>query len=167
MREGKVLIVYHSYGGNTQAVAELLGEKLSSSGYKVKFMKAKDLNRSKNYEKLFDCEMLILGSNTWGDGEMPEPMWKIIREIEKEENKDRLIDTVTGVFGTGESGYAKYCASVEIMRDIIHPISNFAVTIKIEQMYSKRDIKRIDQFVNLIDTRYITRGGILPNEEAK
>lgn len=166
--KGRALIVYHSYGGNTSALADLIKENLLEEGYEVKITKAKDLNRSKNYEKLFEYDMLILGSNTWGDGEMPEPMWKVIREIQKEENEGRLLNTITGVFGTGESSYVNYCASVEIMRDIIRSISNLAVTLKIEQLYSVRDIERIMKFTNLLETRYaVSKGEIDSYEKAE
>lgn len=168
MSEGRALIVYHSYGGNTTSLAELVKEKLENEGYKVKMMKTKDLNRSKNYEELFNYDMLILGSNTWGDGELPEPMAKVMREIEKDENKGRLNDIVTGVFGTGETGYANYCAAVEIMRDVIRDISNLAVTIKVEQLYSKSDVARIEKFISLVSDRYnLARSENIIIEEAQ
>lgn len=166
MTKGNALIVYHSYGGNTQALAEEIEYNLKELGYSVKMLRTKELNRNKNYEELFNYDVLLLGSNTWGDGEMPEPMCKVIREIEKEDNVGRLKNKVTGVFGTGETGYANYCESVNILRDVMYPISDLAVTLKVEQLYSRNDLNRISKFAELVNNRHaLLKGEIDINEK--
>lgn len=147
------LIVYHSYGGNTQLLAELIEEKLKLKGYNMRLMSTKEMDRKKLYEELYNYDFLLLGSNTWGDGELPTPMVKVLNNILEDCNEGRLDNIITAVFGTGETGYRYYCNSVNIMRDILKDRSELSVTIKVEQLYSLADINRVEKFVDLIENR--------------
>lgn len=148
------LVLYHSYGGNTKLLAEYVMNLLNDKGYKVTFMSSKECIKNNLYNKVLEYDVVMFGSNTWGDGELPSPMYKILDNILKEENEERLSEIVTGVFGTGETGYVNYCEAVNIMAKAFNGYTNLAVTLKVEQLYSRNDVSRITKFVELTDIRY-------------
>jgi flavodoxin I len=57
-------LVYHSSGGNTKALAEII-TALLGKGVEVFQMKDFDILELENYDGL------VVGSYTWGDGDLP------------------------------------------------------------------------------------------------
>lgn len=153
----KALIVYHSYGGNTKELAQEIAHKLlaQSTITTVDSCHVKELNRAKNYEKVLDYDILILGSNTWGDGDLPKPMAKLCDYLNNEELDDILALKYTAVFGTGETGYAHYCESVNQLAALLNGRSKLIVSLKVEQIYGSSDMPRIDAFARKINDRIV------------
>ncbi|MGG3943249.1 flavodoxin domain-containing protein [Peribacillus psychrosaccharolyticus] len=132
-----IAIVYHSAGGNTKAIAEAIASFLPDSQlYRVSEVDSSALSA-------FDG--LIVGTYTWGNGELPAKMVAFYRELETLD----LTQTVTAVFGTGETNYQHFCGAVDIFRDMLFAKSRLAVTLKIEQMYQETDYVKINRFASL------------------
>ncbi|KZR57540.1 hypothetical protein A3781_19810 [Bacillus badius] len=92
---------------------------------------------------------LILGTYTWGDGDLPARVDNFLLNLKQ-------VDTshlVTAVFGTGETNYREFCGGVDILRDYLKDTSNLAVTLKVEQLYQDTDLPRIDKFCELFNKR--------------
>lgn len=132
-----IAIVYHSAGGNTKAIAEAIATILPDSQlYRVSEVDIRTL-------PAFDG--LIVGTYTWGNGELPAKMAAFYHELEELD----LTQTVTAVFGTGETNYKHFCGAVDIFRDMLFMKSCLAVTLKIEQMYQDTDYEKIKRFASL------------------
>ena len=68
---GKVLLVYASMSGNTEAMADLIEKGLLEGGAEVDRHEAMDVDAA-----LFnDYQHMIFGAYTWGDGELPDEFW--------------------------------------------------------------------------------------------
>ena len=133
----KVAIVYHSAGGNTKALAEALASLLPAAG----------LYRTNEFDlcTLPDYDALIVGTYTWGNGELPAKSAALYKELEQLP----IAHLKTGVFGTGETNYNHFCGAVDHFRDMLFARSQLLVTLKIEQMYQESDLPRLQKFASL------------------
>lgn len=133
----KVAIVYHSAGGNTKALAEAIASLLPES----------ELYRMNEFDlrTLPDYEALIIGTYTWGNGELPAKSAALYKELEQLP----IAHLKTGVFGTGETNYNHFCGAVDHFRDMLFAQSQLLVTLKIEQMYQESDLSRLKKFASL------------------
>lgn len=141
-RNYKVVIVYASGTGNTKKIAELIEMYMKEENLQV------DMHPIEEYDlkTLTEYDSIVLGTYTWGDGEIPYEMELIYDEIEDLELKDK----VTAVFGSGDTCYPKFCGAVNEFRDMLYHNTNLAVTLKIEIKPQERDKPRCKLFVDKI-----------------
>lgn len=143
-----IAIVYHSAGGNTKSLAEAIHSYLPDAKlYRVSEFEIDSVNK-------IDC--LLVGTYTWGDGDLPAKMSKFYNEIEQED----LSHLTTGVFGTGETNYKWYCEGVNIFRNMLYAKSKLVATIKIEQAYQESDLERIEKFCGIIKSNIKIKGDL-------
>ncbi|MBA9025356.1 flavodoxin domain-containing protein [Peribacillus huizhouensis] len=133
----KTAIVYHSAGGNTKALAEAIYSFLPEA----KLFRVKDFDLS----TISQYEGLLVGTYTWGDGDLPAKIIPLYEELEIAQ----VSQLVTGVFGTGETNYNHFCGAVNRFRDMLFANTQLAVTLKIEQMYQESDLSRIKKFTEI------------------
>ncbi|MFJ5622581.1 flavodoxin domain-containing protein [Peribacillus loiseleuriae] len=133
----KTAIVYHSAGGNTKSLAEAIFSFLPEA--KLFGIKDFDLSTISQYEGL------LVGTYTWGDGDLPAKIIPLYEEMEVAQ----VPHLVTGVFGTGETNYNHFCGAVNRFRDMLFANTQLAVTLKIEQMYQDSDLYRIKKFTEI------------------
>ncbi|WP_028393293.1 flavodoxin domain-containing protein [Bacillus cihuensis] len=133
----KTAIVYHSAGGNTKALAEAIYSFLPEA----KLFRVKDFDLS----TISQYEGLLVGTYTWGDGDLPAKISPLYEELEIAQ----VSQLVTGVFGTGETNYNHFCGAVNRFRDMLFANTQLAVTLKIEQMYQESDLSRIKKFTEI------------------
>ena len=133
----KTAIVHHSAGGNTKALAEVLAS----------FLPEAELFRVLEFDicTVHEYDSLIVGTYTWGNGELPARMSTFYSELEQM----RISHLKTGVFGTGETNYNHFCGAVDQFRDMLFANSQLVATLKIEQMYQEADLPRIRKFASL------------------
>ncbi len=133
----KIAIVYHSAGGNTKALADMIASYLPEAS----------LFKVTNFDPttLSSYTGLLVGTYTWGDGELPAKMIPFYKELEAH----TISHLVTGVFGTGETNYHHFCGAVNQFRDMLYVHSSLAVTLKIEQMFQASDVPRIQKFTTI------------------
>lgn len=133
----KTAIVYHSAGGNTKALAEILASLLPEA----------TLFRVSEFDTsvLHEYDSLIVGTYTWGNGELPAKMSTFYSELEQTSTSHLK----TGVFGTGETNYNHFCGAIDQFRDMLYANSQLVATLKIEQMYQEADLPRINKFASL------------------
>lgn len=132
----RIAIVYHSAGGNTKALAEAIGSLLPDA--ELYRMSEFDLRTLPNYDAL------IVGTYTWGNGELPAKSAAFYEELEQLP----IASLKTGVFGTGETNYNHFCGAVDHFRDMLFAKSQLLVTLKIEQMYQDSDLSRLQKFTS-------------------
>ncbi|MGE6377501.1 flavodoxin domain-containing protein [Peribacillus muralis] len=132
----RIAIVYHSAGGNTKALAEAIASQLPEA----------EIYRMSEFDirTLPDYDALIVGTYTWGNGELPAKSAALYEELEQLP----IASLKTGVFGTGETNYNHFCGAVDHFRDMLFAKSQLLVTLKIEQMYQDSDLSRLQKFAS-------------------
>ena len=136
----KVAIVYSSKTGNTEEVVYLirklfLKEKIDVTLYRIEELQIKDI---------INYEAVVIGTYTWGNGEIPHEMMGLYHAFETMDVK-RIL---TGIVGTGDSGYPKFCGAVDEFRDMLYVHTTLIVTLKIEVNLQMYDIDRCRKFVS-------------------
>lgn len=136
----KILMVYCSMTGNTETIAGLVEEGITESGFDVV---RKDVLEVDAHE-INDYETVILGSYTWGDGEIPDEFLDFYDEI--------LGLDFTGkkfaVFGSGDTSYDNFCGAVDIIEKMIEENGGIIVleSLKVEQYPDENDEERCKEF---------------------
>ncbi|QOR67871.1 flavodoxin domain-containing protein [Cytobacillus suaedae] len=136
----KIAIIYTSSTGNTAEVAHTIHSLIGGELFKVNTF---------NLSELAMYDAILVGSYTWGNGEIPREMTSLYEAFSRQE----LQHVVTGVFGTGDRFYPKFCGAVDLFRDKLALHTSLAVTLKVEQMPQNEDIEKCRTFVNRILTR--------------
>jgi len=136
----KVAIVYSSVTGNTEEVATLIHSIIGGELFPINQFPLSDL-------ATYDA--VLIGTYTWGSGEVPSEMISLYEAFEKQ-NVEHVI---TGVFGTGDSFYPHFCGAVDLFRDMLCVHTNLAVTLKIEQRHQRGDLLKCKQFTERIIAR--------------
>lgn len=138
----KLAIVYSSKTGNTEEVVQLIRQlflmnKVDVTLYRIEEFQIIDL---------INYEAVVIGTYTWGNGEIPQEMMELYHAFETQDVKKVL----TGVVGTGDSGYPKYCGAVDEFKDMLSVQTNLMVTLKIELTLQMSDIVKCQRFVNIL-----------------
>lgn len=102
-------IFYASSTGNTEEIANKINEKLD--GFKLIDI-AND-----GVEKMNDCESLIIGVSTWGEGDLQDDWEDCLPDIQAIDFKDKTV----ALFGLGDQdGYPdEFCNALGIMYEEI------------------------------------------------
>jgi len=137
----KVAIIYSSKTGNTEEVVHLiwklfLVEQIDVTLYRIEEFQIRDL---------INYEAVVIGTYTWGNGEIPQEMMELYRAFETMDVKR----TMTGIVGTGDSGYPKFCGAVDEFRDMLYVHTKLIVTLKIEVNLQMKDNDRCRKFVGI------------------
>lgn len=107
----KVIVVYGSMTGNTEALSKPVEEGLKAPGIDVLVKNADEASP----KELKDYDGIILGCPTWGDGELQDDFVPFEEGMEK----IKLEGKKAAVFGPGDSeGYPDtFCAAVDILEE--------------------------------------------------
>lgn len=104
---GKYVVVYSSLSGNTEDIADLIAEGIKSTGHEVIVKDAMDCNAS----ILTEYDAFCIGAYTWGDGELPDEFLDFYEEMD-----DIDLTGISAVtFGSGDTTYEQFCASVDLL----------------------------------------------------
>jgi flavodoxin I len=141
----KVAIIYTSVTGNTKELAEEL--------YRIFFHHSVTITIHRIGEfpvsQIHQYDAIVIGTYTWGNGTIPEEMWRLYQELESLERKDMI----TAVFGTGDTCYPKYCGAVDLFRDMLYVQTNLAATLKVELTPQSQDLYRCHKLVESVMMR--------------
>ncbi|SMQ79794.1 flavodoxin I [Bacillus sp. OV166] len=148
----KIAIVYSSKTGNTEELAQLifhlfLKKNVMVSLFRIEQFRVRDLSQ---------FEAVVIGTYTWGNGEIPQEMMELYRAFETQDVKKVL----TGVIGTGDSGYPKFCGAVDEFKDMLYVHTNLSATLKIEVSLQMKDIDRCSRFVTIFLDQLSRKQGI-------
>jgi flavodoxin I len=148
----KIAIVYSSKTGNTEELAQrifhlFLKKNVMASLFRIEQFRVRDLSQ---------FEAVVIGTYTWGNGEIPQEMMELYRAFETQDVKKVL----TGVIGTGDSDYPKFCGAVNQFKDMLYIQTNLIVTLKIELTLQMKDLERCKRFVKIfLDHLSSKKGG--------
>jgi len=138
----KIAIVYSSRTGNTEELVNRLYELFLPHFGKVEFVQVDQFPLS----RLTEYDAVVIGTYTWGKGEIPTEMLSLYEAFENQEVKHIL----TGVVGTGDRFYPKFCGAVDEFRDMLYVQTDLVVTLKIELSPQWSDRERCTKFVELL-----------------
>ena len=108
----KIGIFYGSTTGNTQTVAEKINKELAG-----KEVNTIDVSSS-NAGELKDYDLLILGSSTWGIGDLQDDWESFINELKSSEIEEKNV----AIFGCGDSGMYpdSFCDAIGTIYTIVN-----------------------------------------------
>jgi flavodoxin I len=137
----KIAIVYTSVTGNTQELAEIIYQiSLGQAAFadvelfRIEAFPVADLRH---------YDVVMIGTYTWGNGEIPIEMRRLYDAFEMLGRKEMI----TAVFGTGDSFYPNYCGAVDLFRDMLYVHTNLSATLKVELAPQQLDVQRCQQLV--------------------
>ncbi|HSP21208.1 MAG TPA: flavodoxin domain-containing protein [Planococcus sp. (in: firmicutes)] len=152
----RVAIVYASATGNTKAVAEILQHICRREWVSVSIFAINDFPLA----ELSRYDVVIVGTYTWGSGEIPKELRGLFAAFENLGNKS----LVTAVFGTGDSCYAEFCGAVDRFRDMLFVHTDLAATLKIELLPQPADYARCQKLITAISRKISERIAFLPDK---
>ena len=107
----KVIVVYGSTTGNTEALAKAVVSGLEEGGLEVRMKNVSEAEAN----ELTDYDVIVLGCSTWGEGELQDDF---IDFYEKMKNLS-LSGKKAAVFGPGdkESYPDTFCKAVDLLEE--------------------------------------------------
>lgn len=141
----RTAIVYTSATGHTARLAEMVEAALGAEGIEAELFTAAEFP----LHELSRYDILLVGTYTWGSGEIPQQLYGLYKALEKA--PPRLV---TGVFGTGDRCFANYCGAVDLFRDMLYARSELAATLKVEQMPAPQDAMRCRKLAASVLAKY-------------
>jgi flavodoxin I len=148
----RVAIVYTSITGNTEETAKIINHYMRRYTSECYVYQVEHFP----YYELGSFDVMIIGTYTWGNGEIPHEMLRLYRAIENSPTNG----IVTGVFGTGDQCYPNFCGAVDEFRDMLYVHSKLAATLKIELMPQRIDEPRFERFAQVVTERVNSQKGI-------
>ncbi|MGJ7922050.1 flavodoxin [Neobacillus sp. LXY-4] len=104
-----VILVFASMTGNTEEMAQLIGKGVEETGVNLTI---RELPAAEPKE-LEDFDGIILGSYTYGDGELADEFLDYYEEMDGL----NLNGKIAAVFGSGDTAYDQFCVAVNILSD--------------------------------------------------
>lgn len=135
-----VLLVYATMSGNTEEIAELIEKGLVSEGLTVDKVEADETSP----EMINSYDNFLLGSFTWGDGDLPEESMDLYDDLEEAD----LTGKSFAVFGSGDSSYAIFCGAVDELETVVKEQGGELVLdgLKIEDYPEGEDVDRTIEY---------------------
>ena len=142
----KIAFVYTSKTGNTEELVFYIRDLFLENNITVDLFRVEDFP----IQDLTSFDAIIIGTYTWGDGEIPVEMTALYRTFESED----VGHIVTGAVGTGDSFYPQFCGAIDAFRDMLYVHSRLAATLKIEVALQTKDLERCRRFVDIIWNKF-------------
>lgn len=140
----KAALIYSSITGNTLEIVKRL-EAYLSSDLLLEVISIENFKLA----TLTDYDLIIIGTYSWGDGEIPLEMEPLYEAFERADTKH----IKTAVFGTGDSFYPHFCGAVNEFRDMLYVQTTLLATLKIELSPQPSDEERIRKFATILLTK--------------
>ena len=139
----KILMVGFSKTGNTYMFMDYL-KQFNNDIEEYRFNIKEDVDID-----IFPYDLIIVGTNTWGDGKIPFNCKQFVIDNALKYQKDWIV------FGTGNSIFAHFCGAVDGISKILKDTdNNILYTFKYEQRFIEEDLDAEDKKIvdNIIDT---------------
>ena len=139
-------IVYTSKTGHTEELVQFIRDLFLEKKIEVRLIRVEQFL----LQDLSGFDAVIIGTYTWGAGDIPSEMLALYRAFETAD----VRHVVTGVVGTGDSFYPKFCGAVDAFRDMLYVHSRLAVTLKVEVSLQTNDLERCRRFVDIFGEKF-------------
>jgi len=128
----KTIIVFASMTGNTEWIADSIANELRRNGDHVEIKDAFDAYA----EELTSYDRILVGSYTWGDGDLPDEMLGFFEDLQKTD----LTGKLAAAFGSGDSFYDSFAGAVDLLEETLKEQGCEIVTkgLKVDQESEER-----------------------------
>lgn len=142
-----VKIVYASMTGNTEEIADIVGNKFQELGHTVEVDECTTVDAS-DFE---DADVTIVASYTYGDGDLPDEIVDFYEDLADLDLSGKLY----GVVGSGDTFYDHFCQSVIDfeMQFERTGATRGAECVKVDLAVENEDIERLEEFVETISSK--------------
>lgn len=144
----KATIVYASWTGNSEEIAEFLTECFKKLNVEVILRECQQIDAS----DFLTADICVVSTYTFGSrGDLPDEIVDFYFDLEKLDLKGKVF----GVCGSGEEFYGYFCKSVDDFDKQFEKTGAFrgAAPLKIELNPNEEDEMRIEAFAkDLLDT---------------
>ena len=139
-----VKIVYASMTGNTEEIADIVGNKFEELGHTVDIDECTTVDAA-DFE---DADVAIIATYTYGDGDLPDEIVDFYEDLADVDLEGKIF----GVVGSGDTFYDYFCKSVDEFEN------QFALTgaikgadsIKVDLAAEDEDIEKLEAFAETI-----------------
>jgi len=139
-----VKIVYASMTGNTEEIADIVGNKFEELGHTVDIDECTTVDAT-DFE---DADVAIVATYTYGDGDLPDEIVDFYEDLADVDLEGKIF----GVVGSGDTFYDYFCKSVDEFEN------QFALTgaikgadsIKVDLAAEDEDIEKLEAFAETI-----------------
>ncbi|GFH42603.1 flavodoxin [Lactococcus hodotermopsidis] len=137
-------IVYASYTGNTEEIANIVAEKLESLGLDVDIDECTTVDAT----DLEDADLTIVATYTYGDGELPDEIVDFYDDLQDLD----LSGKIYGVVGSGDTFYDEFCKSVDDFDAAFAKTSaeKGAENVKVDLAAEEDDIVKLENFAETL-----------------
>ncbi|MCC3358485.1 flavodoxin [Bacillus sp. REN16] len=105
----KAILVYASMSGNTELMATYIAEGVKEKGVQLDVKECFEIGP----EELVSYDGIIIGSYTWGEGELPDELLDFYDEMEHLDFRYKK----SAVFGSGSTLYSNYGGAVDLLAE--------------------------------------------------
>ncbi|MBI2300264.1 MAG: flavodoxin [Armatimonadetes bacterium] len=116
----RAIVVWGSTTGNTETMAKTVANGLAAEGWDVAVRECVGVSAG----ELADYDLVVLGSSTWGSGELQEDIAPLYEELAF----TRLDGRAMAVFGPGDSSYDRFCHAVTTLEERLRRRGAWLVT---------------------------------------
>ena len=127
----KIVLIFASMSGNTEMMAEAVVKGIQEAGEEVEVI---DVMNGVFAKELLNYDGILLGSYTWGDGELPDDFLEFYEEMDEIDLKGKKA----AVFGSGDTGYNHFCAAVDILMEKLKERRCRCISRRIEGGFNTR-----------------------------
>lgn len=143
--KGKIAIVYSSVTGNTEELVRMVAGCFQTRSVSTDLFLVEDFLLA----NIHDYDGLVIGTYTWGNGEIPVEMMPVYQEIEQQ----NVRELATAVVGTGDSFYPSFCGAVDEFKDMLYVQTSLVATLKIELQPQLKDFRKCEKLAELLIER--------------
>lgn len=142
-----VKIVYASMTGNTEEIADIVGNKLEELGHTVDIDECTTVDAS-DFE---DADAAIIATYTYGDGDLPDEIVDFYEDLADVD----LSGKIYGVIGSGDTFYDYFCKSVDEFDDqfALTGATRGAESVKVDLAAEDEDIENLEAFAEAISSK--------------
>lgn len=140
-------IIYASMTGNTEEIADIVGQKLEELGHDVEVDECTTVDAS-DFE---DADLAIVATYTYGDGDLPDEIVDLYEDLADLD----LSGKIYGVVGSGDTFYDYFCKAVDDFEEqfVQTGAEKGAESVKVDLAAEDEDIEKLEAFAETLSAK--------------
>ena len=140
-------IIYASMTGNTEEIADIVGQKLEELGHDVEVDECTTVDAS-DFE---DADLTIVATYTYGDGDLPDEIVDLYEDLADLD----LSGKIYGVVGSGDTFYDYFCKAVDDFEEQFAQTGaeKGAESVKVDLAAEDEDIEKLEAFAEILSAK--------------
>lgn len=140
-------IIYASMTGNTEEIADIVGQKLEELGHDVEVDECTTVDTS-DFE---DADLAIVATYTYGDGDLPDEIVDLYEDLADLD----LSGKIYGVVGSGDTFYDYFCKAVDDFEEQFAQTGaeKGAESVKVDLAAEDEDIEKLEAFAETLSAK--------------